>query len=187
MKSVLKISLLFGLAVSVTSCFDKKSPNYQFFPNMYQSVGYETYAESEAFNGKNQLQGQTAQEPPTGTIKRGFEIYEYENTTAGYELAKANLKSPIDSISEKEATKGKDLYVIYCSICHGEQGNGKGKLVEREKFLGVPSYADRPITEGSVFHVITYGLNAMGSHANQLSQHERWLVTDYVLQLKSKL
>jgi len=27
----------------------------------------------------------------------------------------------------------------------------------------------------------------MGSHANQLSQHERWLVTDYVLQLKSKL
>ena len=113
MKSLFKITLLVGLALSVTSCFDSKSPNYQFFPNMYQSVGYETYAESEAFNGKNQLQGQTAQEPPTGTIKRGFEIYEYENTTAGYELAKANLKSPIDSISEKEATKGKDLYVIY--------------------------------------------------------------------------
>jgi hypothetical protein len=46
-------------------------------------------------------------------------------------------------------------------------GNGKGKLVEREKFR-VPSYKDRVITEGSVFHVVTYGLNAMGSHANQL-------------------
>jgi hypothetical protein len=29
-------------------------------------------------------------------------------------------------------------------------------------------------------------LNAMGSHANQLTQHERWLVTDYVLKLKSE-
>ncbi|WP_396151191.1 c-type cytochrome [Flavobacterium sp.] len=187
MKSLFKLALFFGLTVSVTSCSDTKSPNYQFFPNMYESVGYETYAESEAFNGKNQLKGQTAQEPPQGSIKRGFEIYEYENSTAGYELAKANLMSPIDSITEKEAVKGKELYGIYCAICHGEQGNGKGKLVEREKFLGVPSYADRVITEGSVYHVITYGLNSMGSHANQLSQQERWLVTDYVLQLKSKL
>jgi len=187
MKSLFKLALFFGLTVSVTSCSDTKSPNYQFFPNMYESVGYETYAESEAFNGENQLKGQTAQEPPQGSIKRGFEIYDYENSTAGYELAKANLISPIDSISEKESSKGKELYGIYCAICHGDQGNGKGKLVEREKFLGVPSYADRPITEGSVFHVITYGLNSMGSHANQLSQHERWLVTDYVLQLKSKL
>lgn len=187
MKSLVKITLLFGLAVSVTSCFDKKSPNYQFFPNMYQSTGYETYAESEAFNGKNQLQGQTAQEPPIGTVKRGFEVYDYENSTAGYELAKANLVSPLDSISEKDSAKSKELFGIYCAICHGDSGNGKGKLVEREKFLGVPSYADRVITEGSIFHVITYGLNSMGSHANQLSQHERWLVTDYVLQLKSKL
>jgi len=154
---------------------------------MYESVGYESYAESEAFNGKNQLNGQTAQMPVEGSVKRGFEIYDYENTTAGYELAKANMLSPLDSISEKEATKGKELYGIYCAICHGETGNGIGKLVEREKFLGVPSYADRVITEGSVYHVITFGLNSMGSHANQLSQHERWLVTDYVLQLKSKL
>jgi len=27
----------------------------------------------------------------------------------------------------------------------------------------------------------------MGSHANQLSQTERWLVAAYVMQLKSKL
>ena len=187
MKSLVKIIVAFGLTVSVTSCSDTKSPNYQFFPNMYESVGYETYAESGAFNGKSQLKGQTAQEPPVGTVKRGFEIYDYENSTAGYELAKLNSTSPLDSITEKDASKAKELYGIYCAICHGDSGNGKGKLVEREKFLGVPSYADRPITEGSVYHVITYGLNSMGSHANQLSQHERWLVTDYVLQLKSKL
>ena len=113
-------------------------------------------------------------------------MYEYENSTEGYELAKANLKSPLDSI-QKDIVKGQELYEIYCISCHGASGNGKGKLVEREKFLGVPSYADRPITEGSIFHVITYGLNSMGSHANQLDAKERWLVADYVLKLKSEL
>jgi len=45
----------------------------------------------------------------------------------------------------------------------------------------------RVITEGSVYHVLTYGLNSMGSYANQLNQHERWLVSKYVLELKAKL
>lgn len=181
MKRIYKITLLFGLTILVSSCHNNAAPNYQYFPNMYESVGYETYSESDAFNN-----GKEGQLPVSGTINRGFDVYEYENSTAGYELAKANLKSPLDSLS-KNSEEGKALFEIYCISCHGATGNGKGKLVEREKFLGVPSYADRPITEGSVFHVITYGLNAMGSHANQLSAHERWLVTDYVLKLKSEL
>ncbi|MCG9791517.1 c-type cytochrome [Flavobacterium algicola] len=181
MKRVYKIALLLGITVLVASCHNNKAPNYQYFPNMYESAGYETYSESAAF--KNGKEGQL---PPDGTVKRGFEPYEYENTTEGYELAKANLKSPLDSL-DHNSEKGKELFDIYCISCHGATGNGKGKLVEREKFLGVPSYKDRVITEGSVFHVVTYGLNSMGSHANQLSAHERWLVADYVLKLKSQL
>ena len=181
MKRIYKITLLFGFTILVSSCHDKAQPNYQYFPNMYESVGYETYSESDAFKD-----GKEGQLPASGTINRGFEPYEYENSTAGYDLAKANLKSPLDSI-ERNSDKGKELFEIYCISCHGASGNGKGKLVEREKFLGVPSYADRAITEGSIFHVITYGLNSMGSHANQLSAHERWLVADYVLKLKSQL
>ncbi|WP_426062943.1 c-type cytochrome [Flavobacterium sp. DSP2-3-1] len=181
MKSVYKITLLFGFTILVSSCHNNAAPNYQYFPNMYESVGYETYAESDAF--KNGKEGQL---PAEGSLDRGTEPFEYENSTAGYELAKANLKSPLDSLS-RDAEKGAALFEIYCISCHGASGNGKGKLVEREKFLGVPSYKDRVITEGSIFHVITYGLNSMGSHANQLSAHERWLVTDYVLKLKSEL
>jgi hypothetical protein len=55
----------------------------------------------------------------------------------------------------------------------------------KEKIPGVPSYKDRAITEGMFFHVVTYGLNSMGSHANQIDAHERWLVADYVLKLKA--
>lgn len=181
MKSIYKITLLAGISILVASCHDKLEPNYQYFPNMYVSVGYETNAESSAF--KN---GKVGQLIPQGAIKRGYEVYEYENSTAGYELAKANLKSPLDSLS-RNSEKGKELFEIYCISCHGATGNGKGKLVEREKFLGVPSYADREITEGSIFHIVTYGINSMGSHASQIDSHERWLVADYVLKLKSQL
>lgn len=181
MKSLNKIVILLGLSALVTSCHDKGSPNYQYFPNMYESTGYETYSESGAF--KNGKEGQL---PPDGTIKRGFVPYEYPNTTAGYDAAKAGLKSPLDSTAV-DYDKAGQLFNIYCAICHGDKGDGKGNLAKREKLLGIPSYKDRVITEGSIFHVQTYGLNAMGSYANQLDTHERWLVAAYVMKLKSEL
>ena len=181
MKSLYKIVAVVGLSFMATSCFDKAKPNYQFFPNMYEAVSYETYSEHNVFKG-----GVEAQIPAKGSIKRGFVPYEIPNTPEGYALAKATLKSPLDSLSINQ-DKAKELYTVYCAICHGDAGDGKGNLVVKEKFLGVPSYKDKEITDGSVFHVITYGLNSMGSHANQLSQEERWVVADYVLKLKAGL
>ena len=186
MKSLLKIIVVLGIVVSISSCKDKLNPNYQYMPNMYESVGYETYSESPAFNSLSGLNGKEGQLPPVGTIKRDFVPYDIPNTTEGYNFSKTIVKSPLDS-TEVDMVKAQELFEIYCAICHGNAGDGKGKLVKQEKFLGVPSYKDRVITQGSIFHVQTYGLNSMGSYANQLSQHERWLVAAYVLDLKSKL
>jgi cytochrome c len=182
MKSVYKITLLFGITMLVTACHNNAAPNYQYFPNMYEYVGYDTYAESSAF--KNGKEGQL---PADGTIKRGFVPYGYENSTEGYDLAKLNSKSPLDSISEKDEAKSKELYEIYCAICHGNEGNGKGKLVTQGKLLGIPNYKDREINEGSIYHVMTYGLNSMGAYSNQIDQHERWLIASYVVKLRAKL
>ncbi len=181
MKSLNKIVAVLGLSFLATSCFDSSKPNYQFFPNMYEAVSYETYSEHEVFEG-----GVEAQIPADGTVKRGFVPYEIPNTPEGYALAKATLNSPLDEASYNE-TKAKELFNIYCTICHGEKGDGQGNLVKREKFLGVPNFKEREITAGSIYHVVTYGLNSMGSHANQLSQEERWQVASYVLKLRSEL
>jgi mono/diheme cytochrome c family protein len=152
-------------------------------PNMYEPVPYETYSESNAF-----ANGVEAQLPVDGTIPRGYTPFEIENTIEGYELAKTSLISPLDS-TQVDLTSGKDLYDIYCGICHGTKGDGQGNLVKREKILGIPSYDDvgRAITAGSVYHTIYYGKNAMGSYANQLNDEERWQVVAYVMQLKADL
>jgi mono/diheme cytochrome c family protein len=180
MKALYKIALLAVASVSFTACHDKSEPNYQYMPNMYEPISYETYGESAAFpNGKE------GQIPAKGSIPRGFTPYEYANTEEGYNLAKANLKSPLDSLT-LDVAKGEQLYTIYCAICHGDKGDGKGNLAKREKFVGVPDYKTRDLTEGSIFHVITYGRNMMGSHANQLTQEERWQVTQHVMDLRNK-
>jgi mono/diheme cytochrome c family protein len=181
MKSLIKILVIVVVLVAV-SCKKDTAPNYQYMPNMYESVGYETYGEAAFPNGVE------AQIPAQGSIPRGYVPFDIENSTAGYDLAKATVKSPIDS-TKVDLERGKALYDIYCGICHGSKGDGQGNLVKREKILGIPSYADagRAINEGSIYHTIYYGKNAMGSYANQLNEEERWQVVSYVLKLKTDL
>ena len=182
-KLVYKIGFVLA-AMSIVSCSNStKTRNSQYMPNMYESVPYDTYGKYEIFpDGYERLS------PADGSIARGWMPYEYENSNAGYASAKAELvnKTPY---TEDRLAKGEELYNIYCGICHGKKGNGKGTLVEREKILGVPSYNDvgRAITEGSVFHVMYYGINSMGSYASQMSEDELWMVDHYVMSLKDKL
>ena len=181
MKNLINLSFSIVLALGLGSCQDPSKPNYQYFPNMYEPVGYEAYADSDAF-----ANGIEAQLPAEGSIARGWQPYEYPDTNDGYEMAKAELQSPLAQ-TEVHLVEGKELYGLYCAVCHGKKGDGQGILMTREKFLGVPSYADREITEGSIYHVLMYGKNAMGSHAGQVNATERWQIAQHVMELRSAL
>ncbi len=183
MKRILKLSTILAVVISFTSCGDKtkRTPNLQFMPNMYESVGYETYGENKVFSND-----MATRLPAKGSVARGEVPYDYPDTNEGYEEAKLNLKSPYKP-TKKNLENGKKMYAIYCAICHGKGGDGQGQLVKNEKFLGIPNYKDRDITEGSIYQVIMYGRNLMGSHASQLTEKERWQVTMYVQQLRNDL
>ena len=183
MKNIINIAVVIFISVSLTSCFDKETPNYQYMPNMYKGIGPETNGEYEILPNE---QGNMM--PVKGTISRGWKPYEYENTLEGKALATSELKNQL-AVTDKNLEEGKELYEIYCALCHGNKGDGKGILVEREKFLGIPSYADpgRTINEGSTYHVMMYGLNSMGSHASQTNEKERWQIVMHVLDLKASL
>jgi mono/diheme cytochrome c family protein len=79
------------------------------------------------------------------------------------------------------------LYLINCAICHGSKLDGNGPLYKG----GEGPYAAKPatlvgdakieaLTEGTLFHVITYGKNLMGSYASQLNRKQRWMVAQYI-------
>lgn len=181
MNSLLKITFSIFVLVALFSCNDNTKRSAQYMPDMYRPVPYEAYSTNPNF--KN---GLSSQKPVEGTIARGQVPYDYPNTNEAYDAAKLNLKSPMDS-TMVDLKRAKDLYNIYCTVCHGKKGDGQSFLSERDKFNGVPNYKDRDITEGSIYHVIMYGKGVMGSHASQLRDEERWQVVHYVQKLRNDL
>ena len=58
----------------------------------------------------------------------------------------------------------------------------KSVVIEKER----EQMIFKDLTDGKIYHTITYGVNAMGSYASQLSPEERWKVVQYVHQLQKQ-
>lgn len=182
MRNFVNSAICMLLLAVLVSCAGSDDRNYQYMPDMYQEVSYEAYGDYKPF-----AKGMEAKSPVEGTIPRNWMPYPYEDTNEGYEKSKS-LENPV-AYTEENVKEGEQLYGIYCAVCHGDKGDGKGTLVEKEKILGVPKYNDkgRNITMGSAYHVMYYGRNTMGSYAVQTSIKERWEIAHHVEDLKRAL
>ena len=78
---------------------------------MYEPVGYETYADSDAF-----ANGIEAQLPVEGSINRGWIPYDYPDSNEGYEAAKAFLKSPIEVNNDHPQTRKRIIWYLLCCL-----------------------------------------------------------------------
>lgn len=191
----MKIFIYF-LMILLLECFfifSKRLPNLVYMPDMYYSEAYEAYSHPDN-PSKNRSNYSfrimvISLLPVKGSVPRneeGLLPYDIPNTNDGYEYSKKITYSPLNYQEIKNNIElGKKMYSINCSICHGLNGDGLGLLVKNGKILGVPSYKDREeITLGSVYHVIMYGKNNMGSYASQLKMSDCWKVAMYVIYLK---
>jgi mono/diheme cytochrome c family protein len=173
--------------VLITSCKDKRSTGWEYAPNMYEHLAYDPDQKNPNF-----ADGKTAQLPPAGTIPVGFTKFDYPKATEGYTLAGTEVHSPLPQ-TQNNFAEGKVLFMHFCSPCHGETGQGDG-LVVKHGYPPPPSYskgqssrggAMKDLTDGKIYHTITYGVNAMGSYASQLAPEERWKVIMYVHHLQT--
>ncbi len=178
-------ALLGGLLLTgVTSCGvkDQQSPGVEFMPDMYRSPSLEYY-QGHVIDGDTLP---TAKRPVSGTVARGYMPYAYANTPEGYEAATANLKNPLAASNRALYEKdGEVLYSKFCIHCHGASGAGDGKV--GAKLPGPPpAYSSlQGLTEGRIFHVITYGKGMMGPHNLLLNAEERWKLVYFVQKLAS--
>ena len=174
-------------SVVTTSCNDKESTGWEYAPNMYEHIAYDPDQKNEQFKD-----GKTAQLPPAGTTPIGFTRFDFPNGNEGYAAASTGIVNPLVA-NAKTLAEGKKLYITFCSPCHGAKGAGDGEVV-KHGFPPPPSYATgqssrggtmKELSDGKIYHTITYGLNAMGSYASQLAPEERWKVVMYVHQLQN--
>jgi mono/diheme cytochrome c family protein len=179
--------MLVGSSFSMTSCTkDPSKPGYEFMPDMYRTPAFKAYS----VNPLNP-DSMSAMIPVQGSMPRDYAFFNYPNGNEGYEAAGRDLKNPIEA-NEVNLAEGKRLYTNFCAHCHGETGQGDGTVSGIAPQLKPPSYSAgvssrggnmKDLTDGKIFHTITYGLNLMGPHASQVTPDERWKITMYVHEL----
>jgi len=114
---------------SLSSCDeDRNSAGYNYYPDMVDSRAYEAQSENPNF-----ADGKTSRLPVKGTIPRGHMVYDFEKTEENRALIGSSLKNPF-KMSYDDKKLGKAKFEIYCIICHGELGNGKGHLVTSGRY-----------------------------------------------------
>lgn len=173
------------------------STGLEFAPNMYYSEALESYTQWKPSIFKD---GKNLQSAPKGTIPRNswyiaedYQAYHLADSPTAYDSA-SNLKSPIETKMaaipaadlanyEKEVlTKGDTIYRTFCAVCHGPKGDGQGILVTGAVQYPTPGSYDSKVglTEGKMYHSLTYGKNLMGSYASQITPEQRWQVIYYI-------
>ncbi len=122
--------------------------------------------------------------------------YYIPNTEEGrtYAYTAEELRMNPYPITEDGLAKGKELYEIYCGICHGNKGDGNGWLVdEANSNVKYPAQPTSYLTDdlinaenGRYYHAIQYGKGVMGGYTDKLSYEERWQVIHYIRSLQAK-
>lgn len=168
----------------IISCNDRSDPGKDYMPDMKYSRAYETYYDHSILSSKG-VNYNTR--PVAGTVSRGEELpYHLENDSAGYAQSAA-VADPLPRLNETEMVESERLYLINCAICHGTALDGNGPLYKGGNgpfaakpavLVGDPKIEALP--EGTLYHVMTYGKNLMGSYASQMNRKQRWMVAQYI-------
>lgn len=204
---ILVVLLLVGVALHLGLRRDHAQRNLEYMPDMVDSPAYRAQEPNPNF-----ADGATQRPPPTGTVARGFAPLEsdghllvtdveWEDMTPAQQAVWDTLSSPVDFASLDEATqsrlraRGALVFANVCATCHGSGGTGGSAATQRGVPLP-PSLLDeklRKLSDGHMFHVITFGKGAitsgkgnMAGHANQVTREDRWNVIRHVRHLQGE-
>jgi len=136
--------------------------------DMVQQSRYDVYEQAELFPHDMAMQP-----PPEGTVARD----------TPQRLAASGRPPVTRALLER----GRERFEIYCSVCHGEDGRGRGPVVERG-FPQPPSYLEPRLIAAPASHfyeVITDGYGVMYSYADRVSPSDRWAIAAYIRVLQS--
>ncbi|MDZ4287788.1 MAG: cytochrome c, partial [Prosthecobacter sp.] len=92
-------------------------------------------------------------------------------------------------LSKELLERGERQFNIYCSVCHGASGNGKGVTSKfgiltafnfQQAGATDPANAAAYRADGAMFDVITNGKGLMGSYGGNLIVRDRWAIVAYI-------
>ena len=115
-----------------------------------------------------------------------------ENTVARGSIADDDLFVPKDSnafplpVNRDLLDRGEERYKIFCTPCHGLQGDGNG-MISLRGMKHPPSFHQdrlRQAPNGYFYDNITNGFGAMQGYSAQIPPRDRWAIIAYVRALQ---
>ena len=115
-----------------------------------------------------------------------------ENTVARGAVQDDALIVPKDSnafplpLTAELLQRGQQRYTIFCTPCHGIQGDGLG-MVAMRGMKHPPSYHQERLRNepnGYLYDVITNGFGAMYGYSAQIPARDRWAIVAYLRALQ---
>ncbi len=116
--------------------------------------------------------------------------YHYDDTEEDRAKATEEIQTIPFPITKAGLEKGKELYNVFCAVCHGTAGNYNDGIYASGIYPLAPANLvnDEFIqaSPGRYYHALMYGKNAMGAYKDKISYEERWQVIHYIYSLQAK-
>lgn len=98
-------------------------------------------------------------------------------------------KNP-EAFTENSVARGKKLYQSQCAMCHGQDANGKGEVVEEMKinppdFTKPETLKDR--TDGELFAILGAGSETMPGQGTRMRDKQKWDLINYLRAVGGKV
>ncbi|MCC6677021.1 MAG: cytochrome c [Phycisphaerales bacterium] len=202
-------------------CRDTRSdkPPHQFFPDMDDQPKWIPQTRSQFYADER-----TMRQPVKGTVafgrvqfindagwaapfmrERDILLKDDDRIFLGVAADGSWLRDIPVPVTEALVKRGQDRFNIYCSVCHGYTGDGKGMVGDSTKPTGwsypLPNFhdakytdkansADRKAYDGYIFNVarngvILEGQQKMPGYAHALNEYDAWAVVSYIRALQA--
>jgi mono/diheme cytochrome c family protein len=122
--------------------------------------------------------------PPAHTISRG--AFDDGSTLYTGKTGDALATTFPMPVTPALVARGREMFEIECTACHGRDGYGDG-IVVRRGFPAPPSYHTERLRQapvGHFFEVITDGYGAMYPFGSRISPVDRWAIVAYIRALQ---
>ena len=151
--------------------------------------------------------GMGSRRPVAGTVPRnadsGLLPLEFGAGRSGYYFTGAmgdkfgnGMPKELKLESAEDSTallvRGKEMYKVYCAICHGESGDGKGVINQFEGTMKgnianllAENFGQAAAPDGYIYEVISNGKGLMGGYKHNLPVRDRWAIVAYLRALQA--
>ncbi|MBX3173115.1 MAG: cytochrome c [Gemmatimonadaceae bacterium] len=123
--------------------------------------------------------------PTTGVALAEWEV-SYTPSFAAVD-SMSRLENPV-AADPRSIANGHRLYQVNCAVCHGDLGDGRGKVAEVSGIAFVPPIngaATAARSDGYIFGMLRNGRGLMASF-NRIPERERWDVVNYIRGLQGR-